>query len=264
MSSKVEYLNRKDKPKVYFIGKETSGPIHLGHYLCLKYLKSKMCESTTIKILLADINAQLNSKKDVSYHCVKLQEFYSKFMPGAEIYKTSDVIKDPLYWRYFLEFCKVCNFNDIYRSLPMENKTSKIEMFKLPSSNMVYSVMQCVDVEYFKAEVCVAGIDQRNIYMVGYDNYDKLKWTKPELVFFPLLTMDGVLTEDVLKKMSSSKKNIVLDHRLYQTAILQSQGTSTLLEKIITEPVLELYNLSFKEFLQQLIADLEPLKDFNW
>jgi len=70
-------------------------------------------------------------------------------------------------------------------------------------SQMVYPLMQAIDIAMLKVDVAVGGIDQRKIHMLARENLKNLGFETPICIHTPiLLGLDGT-------KMASSKENYI-------------------------------------------------------
>ncbi len=71
-------------------------------------------------------------------------------------------------------------------------------------AQVIYPLMQAVDIAHLGADVAVGGIDQRKVHMIARENLPSLGYAKPVCVHTPLLHgLDGS------EKMSSSKGNFI-------------------------------------------------------
>ena len=259
-----ESINYRD-PSHILVGFETSGGFHLGHYVLFSQIirAHNLDKNLKFTVLLSDVHARLNEKKWVEEKKKQCIEFIKKMMPFVSIKISGDSIKDPLYWQLFLKINSKLSFRDIIRSFPYDIK--KQDPLKQSSSHFCYSLMQNIDHQYFKAETIWAGVDQRNIYMMGYDTYPKLNWNKPSYRFYPLLTMSGDLTSDAELKMSKSKACLTLDQNLYKTVKRALSGHKTLFDHVLTDQLLNQFSVDSKvEFLSELEKNLYPVRDYCW
>ena len=256
----------KTQKKHIILGLQASGKFHLGHYLIFKnIIKDKKSQpDLKITLLVSDVHAKLNFKKNVDENTIFAVKFFNKLMPYANVVLNSHLIKDPLYWSYVMNFVNTISFNDIYRATPMDVKISGFSELKSVSGNyFLYTVMQCVDVFYLNCDTVYCGLDQRKIYMLAYDKYPKLGWPKFNLKLFPLITVHGTISKNVEEKMSKSKQCIPLDLNLIHAAKKELEFNNTYLSKIITEEFLKAYETPNKEqFLKELIEDLSFIESF--
>jgi tyrosyl-tRNA synthetase len=70
-------------------------------------------------------------------------------------------------------------------------------------SQMIYPIMQMVDIALLKVDAAVGGIDQRKIHMLARENLAAVGYPSPVCIHTPILNgLDG-------KKMSSSSGNYI-------------------------------------------------------
>ena len=263
----VEKVGENYTEKSFYLGFEPSGTFHLGHYMMLKKLKS-LSKTSKCKILLADVHARLNSKKDVDLHVQKSMEFLKIYAPDVQIVLGSDLLKQEKFWESLLKFSGLFNINEVRRGLPLDLKKNydlDSELLKTPFNMWLYPLFQAIDPHHLQVEGVLAGKDQRNIYMLMRDNhYKKLNWKTPNCYFYPLLDLSGQINSED-KKMSSSGKNIPLDGNLVRNLsdYLSGKTTQSLLDFIKQSSVLNLYEVSSKkELIESTYEDLKNLKSF--
>jgi tyrosyl-tRNA synthetase len=265
---KPEVIIRGDISKV-LLGFEPSGVIHLGHYINL-YTIVNYIEKFKLQgiILISDVHARFNKKTNITEKTKKTVSFFKKFLPQCQIRVSSTFMYEPQYTKKFMELSAQLKVRDLYRALPLERKTDPSKITTLPFNYFLYSVYQCIDGEYLKADLIVAGVDQRNIYMETYNHYQKLKWKKPSFHFNPLLTFSGPgELKKVSEKMSSSGKNIPLDHKLYKIvkSYLITETSNKVIEQIRSTGIHNILEFdSFQSFLVHLVKDLQKVHTFSW
>lgn len=70
-------------------------------------------------------------------------------------------------------------------------------------SQMIYPLMQAIDIAYLGVDVAIGGMDQRKIHMLARENLPRLGYKAPICLHTPILVgLDG-------QKMSSSKGNYI-------------------------------------------------------
>ncbi|AGB50225.1 tyrosyl-tRNA synthetase [Methanomethylovorans hollandica DSM 15978] len=199
-----ELLKKKDKPVAY-VGYEPSGKIHLGHVLTVNKLLDLQNAGFQIIVLLADVHAYLNQKgtleevrKTADYNrdcfiALGLDPDKTKFVYGSDFQLTSD------YMLNVLKLTTTASLNRARRS--MDEVGRKMEDPKV--SQMVYPMMQAIDIALLGVDVAVGGIDQRKIHMLAREGLPALGFRSPLCIHTPiLLGLDG-------KKMSSSSENFI-------------------------------------------------------
>ena len=201
----LEKLINSDKTPSAYVGYEPSGKIHMGHVLTVNKLLDLQQAGFEITVLLADVHAYLNEKgtmeevgKVAEYNkrcfiALGLDEKKTKFVLG------SSYQLEPQYMLDVLKFARTTTLNRARRS--MDEVSRETENPKV--SQMVYPLMQALDIAHLKVDVAVGGIDQRKIHMLAREGLSELGYKPPTCIHTPiLLGLDG-------KKMSSSSNNYI-------------------------------------------------------
>ncbi len=197
-------LTTKKNPVVY-CGYEPSGPVHLGHLVTIKKLAQLEQAGCKVVILLADWHAYLNQKgtweeiraiaKDWEKTIKKLGLKNPQFVLGSSFEKKSE---------YFEDVLKLSIHTTLSRGTrSMQEVARDIEQAKI--SQIIYPLMQVVDVKHLKVDLIQAGLEQRKIYMLGRETLSLIDYKNPPIIFTPLinsLTGQG--------KMSSSKPETMI------------------------------------------------------
>ncbi|MBN2487519.1 MAG: tyrosine--tRNA ligase, partial [Methanosarcinaceae archaeon] len=158
-----------------------------------------------ITVLLADMHAYLNQKgtleevretADYNKRCfiaLGLDSEKTKFVYG------SDFQLNPDYMLNVLKLTRLTSLNRARRS--MDEVGRKMKDPKV--SQMVYPIMQSIDIAMLGIDVAVGGIDQRKIHMLAREGLPSFGYRAPICIHTPiLLGLDG-------KKMSSSSENYI-------------------------------------------------------
>lgn len=202
-----EMLDTREHPRAY-VGYETSGNIHLGHMLTANKLLDMQRAGFDVVVLLADLHAYLNEKgsleevrriADYNRECfiaLGLNPERTEFVYGTE-YQLR-----PEYVIKVLQMARNTTLNRARRSMDEVSRSAENPMV----SQMIYPLMQAVDIADLKIDVAVGGMDQRKIHMLAREELPKLGFPAPVCIHTPLIPgLDG-------KKMSSSKgNNIAVD-----------------------------------------------------
>ncbi|MDH7596376.1 MAG: tyrosine--tRNA ligase [Methanothrix sp.] len=202
-----EMLDAREHPRAY-VGYETSGNIHLGHMLTANKLLDMQRAGFDVVVLLADLHAYLNEKgsleevrriADYNKECfiaLGLDPERTEFVYGTE-YQLR-----PEYVIKVLQMARNTTLNRARRSMDEVSRSAENPMV----SQMIYPLMQAVDIADLKIDVAVGGMDQRKIHMLAREELPKLGFPAPVCIHTPLIPgLDG-------KKMSSSKgNNIAVD-----------------------------------------------------
>ena len=188
-----------------YIGYEPSGKIHLGHAITVKKMIDLQKAGFKVKILLADLHAYLNGKgtmeeiKEISKYnieCFKalgLSED-TEFIIGSEFGRNMD------YTHKIYELAIITSLTRAKRSMAQITRDS--EDHKV--AEVIYPIMQAIDMVFLDADVAVGGMEQRKIHMLARENLPKMEIKAPVCIHTPLL--HGTDGSD---KMSSSKNNFI-------------------------------------------------------
>ncbi|WP_445474909.1 tyrosine--tRNA ligase [Methanococcoides methylutens] len=200
----TKLLETKEHPSAY-TGYEPSGKIHMGHVLTVNKLMDLQKAGFEITVLLADVHAYLNQKGTMEE--VRKTADYNKecFLAlGLDAERTnfvygSDFQLSPDYMLNVLKLTQSTSLNRAKRS--MDEVGRKMEDPKV--SQMVYPIMQAIDIALLGVDVAVGGIDQRKIHMLAREGLPGLGFKAPLCIHTPiLLGLDGT-------KMSSSNENYI-------------------------------------------------------
>jgi len=195
-----EIVDTKEHPTVY-CGTELSGPVHLGHLTHLIKFKDYQKAGLNIKILLADLHTQLNLKGEIEW-IQKMAEYWEETFKAfglteAEyILGTSYQMKEE-YMKDVLELSTNVTVNRGERSMREVSRGEE----SAEISQLIYPLMQAIDVPHLNADIAHGGIDQRKVYMLGREHLPDIGYKAPTSIYNPLLiSLQGPQT-----KMSSSK-----------------------------------------------------------
>ena len=199
-----ELLKKKEAPRAY-VGYEPSGKIHMGHVLTVNKLIDLQKAGLKITVLLADVHAYLNRKgtleevrkiADYNRRCfiaLGLDEEKTDFVYGSDFQLGAE------YMLNVLKLSRVVTLNRARRSMDEVGRA----MDDPTVSQMVYPLMQAIDIAMLDVDIAVGGIDQRKIHMLARENLKSLGFGTPVCIHTPiLLGLDGT-------KMASSKDNFI-------------------------------------------------------
>lgn len=200
-------LEHKQRPRAY-VGYETSGKVHLGHMLTANKLVDLQKVGFDVVVLLADLHAFLNEKGSLE-EVRKIADYNRDcFMAlGLDtdrtefIYGTDYQLK-PEYVLKILQMARNTTLNRARRSMDEVSRNAENPMV----SQMIYPLMQAVDIADLRIDLAVGGIDQRKIHMLAREELPRLGLPAPVCMHTPLIPgLNG-------EKMSSSKgNNIAVD-----------------------------------------------------
>ena len=203
-----ELLKAKKKPVVY-CGYEVSGEVHLGHLVTITKLLDFQNAGFTVKILFADWNTWLNRKGDWNFihEQSKVWEkvFRAAGLDRAEFVLGSAFQRKPEYMDDVFLLSLKTTMNRALRS--MQEVARDIEHAHV--SQVLYPLMQAVDIKALGVDVASAGIEQRKIHMLAREWLPDIGYKAPILVHTPLIpSLRGPET-----KMSSSDPHSLISVR---------------------------------------------------
>ena len=178
----------KKKNPVTYCGYETSGEIHLGHLVTITKLIDLQKAGFHVKVLFADWHTYLNQKGDWDFihKQVKIWEngFKAAGLANAEFILGSTFQRKPEYIDDVLTLAAKTTLNRGLRS--MQQVARDIENAKI--SQVIYPLMQIVDIKHLKVDLVQAGIEQRKIHMLGVETFPLIKYKIPAFIHTPLIS----------------------------------------------------------------------------
>lgn len=193
-----------DRPvRRVYTGYEPSGEIHLGHMVTVNKLMDLQQAGFEVTVLIADLHAFLNRKGTME----EIREtaeynrrcFEGLGLRGANYVLGSDVQLTPEYELAVLELSQAITLNRAKRSMDEVGR----QMDNPTVSQMVYPIMQMVDIATLGVDAAVGGIDQRKIHMLAREHLPSIGYPAPVCIHTPIINgLDG-------KKMSSSAGNVI-------------------------------------------------------
>jgi tyrosyl-tRNA synthetase len=196
-----EILTRPTK-RVY-AGYEPSGEIHLGHLVTVNKLVDLKNAGFDVVVLLADLHAFLN-RKGTMEQVAELAMYNRRCFEGlglrdVEYVLGSDLQLDRDYELMVLRLSQQITLNRATRSMDEVGR----QMEAPTVSQMIYPIMQMVDIARLHVDAAVGGIDQRKIHMLAREHLPSVGYPSPVCIHTPILNgLDG-------KKMSSSQGNYI-------------------------------------------------------
>ena len=195
-------LLSKDKKRVY-AGYEPSGEIHLGHLVTVNKLIDLKEAGFEVVVLLADLHAFLN-RKGTMEQVGELAEYNKRCFEGLGLRAVkyvlgSDLQLSPDYQLMVLRLSQQITLNRAKRSMDEVGRNMETPTV----SQMIYPIMQMVDIAKLEVDAAVGGIDQRKIHMLAREYLTDAGYRAPVCIHTPILNgLDG-------KKMSSSSGNYI-------------------------------------------------------
>ena len=177
----------KLKNPVTYCGYETSGPIHLGHLVTITKLMDLEKAGFHVKVLFADWHTWLNRKGDWDFihkQCkiwengFKAAGLNAEFILGSKFQRNLNYIDD------VLTLSLNSTMNRALRS--MQEVARDFENAKV--SQVIYPLMQIVDIKHLKVDLVTAGLEQRKIHALGIELFSKLNYKTPLFVHTPLIS----------------------------------------------------------------------------
>ena len=233
----LEALVNSEKQPTAYVGYEPSGKIHMGHVLTVNKLLDLQQAGFKITVLLADVHAYLNEKgtmdevgkiADYNKRCfiaLGLDEKNTNFVLGSSYQLSSEYMLD------VLKLARSTTLNRARRSMDEVSRNSEDPKV----SQMIYPIMQALDIAHLGVDVAVGGIDQRKIHMLAREGLPELGYKAPVCIHTPiLLGLDG-------KKMSSSKGNYISVDDSVEDMKKKMRGAFCVEGEVKDNPVLALF-----------------------
>ena len=207
VEDELDKLLEKKQPVVY-CGYETSGPVHLGHWFSIRKLIDFQKAGFKVKILLADYHTYLNLKGEMDW-IKEMCEYYKRIMIALGldekktefIYGSSYQVKPD----YFADLIGLSQKVTVKRALrSMQEIARDVDHAKV--SQMIYPLMQTLDIKYLKLDAALGGMEQRKIHVLAREYLEGNGWKKPVCFHHPLM----VSLQGSGSKMSSSKPETMI------------------------------------------------------
>jgi tyrosyl-tRNA synthetase len=249
-------LENNPHPKVY-VGYEPSGNIHLGHMITANKLIDLQQAGFEVTVLLADLHAYLNRKgtleeieKIAQYNkrcfiALGLSPENTRFVLGSG-YQLS-----PAYETDVLKMACDTTLNRARRSMDEVSRDAEDPRV----SQMIYPLMQALDIAYLGVDVAMGGIDQRKIHMLAREELPALGFKSPICLHTPiLLGLDGT-------KMSSSKGNNISVDDPAEVVAKKIEKAFCPAGQVADNPVLDLFR--FHIFIKYPAITIERAEKFG-
>jgi tyrosyl-tRNA synthetase len=198
----VRALSEDPQGKRAYVGYEPSGVLHIGHMLTANKLIDLQEAGFEVVILLADVHAYLNDKGTFAeiretadrmkqqFVAYGLDEERTEFVLGSE-YQLDE--------EYVLDLHALELETTVARAQRAMAEIQRGEHAKV--SQMVYPLMQALDIEYLDLDLAVGGLDQRKVHMLAREELPSVGYESRPALHTPIL---ADLTTGV-GKMSSSE-----------------------------------------------------------
>ena len=181
-----------------YCGYETSGPVHLGHLVTIMKLKELADAGIRVKVLFADYHTFLTRKGDWAFIHEQARLWEETFRAAgldAEFVLGSSFQRSMEYFDDVLKLALRTSMNRGLRS--MEMVARDFEHAKV--SQVIYPLMQTVDIKWLEVDIAVGGMEQRKIHALAREVFSEVSDKPFVAIHTPLIT--SLLGEG---KMSSS------------------------------------------------------------
>lgn len=198
----LKRLLEEKKERVAYVGRATTGPLHIGHLIPLGKIFDFQKANIKVKILLADVHAALDDLKakwedldkrvEYTQKCIELAFDWPEridFVKGSDFQLKSD---------YILDVLKLSTMSTVERATRAASEVTRMKNPKV--SEMLYPIFQALDEQYLGTDIQFGGSDQRHIFAYAREFLPRLGYAKRVEVMTPLVaSLKGPGT-----KMSSS------------------------------------------------------------
>ncbi|MFC6826982.1 tyrosine--tRNA ligase [Halopelagius fulvigenes] len=171
-----------------YVGYEPSGVLHIGHMLTANKLIDLQEAGFEVVILLADVHAYLNDKgtfEEIRETADRMREQFvaygldeenTEFVLGSEYQMDEEYVLDT----HALELETTLS--------RAERAMAEIQRGSNPKvSQVVYPLMQALDIEYLDLDLAVGGLDQRKVHMLAREVLPSLDYDVRPAVHTPIL-----------------------------------------------------------------------------
>ena len=185
----LEKLLDEKKQISAYIGRATTGPLHLGHLIAISKVLDLQKAGVTVKILLADIHAALDDLKsrwedlskraEYTRKCIELAFDWQKkpiFVSGSD-FETSR--------EYSMDILKMSTISTVDRAMRAASEVTRMKNPKV--SELIYPIMQSLDEEYLGVDIQLGGRDQRHIFAFAREYLPELGYRKRVEIMTPLV-----------------------------------------------------------------------------
>lgn len=201
----IREVLRKESFRIY-CGYEPSGKLHFGHAVTVQKLIDFQEIGADVVVLFADLHAYLNDKGSLE-DIQSLAEYNRECFLGlgldserTEFVLGTDFQLDPSFTMKVLQLSTTSTLNRARRSMNMIARHRE----NPDVAQVLYPLMQAVDMDWLDVDVAVGGRDQRKVHMIAREKLPEIGTSKPVFVHTPLLL--GLTGGD---KMSTTGENFV-------------------------------------------------------
>ena len=192
-----------------YVGYEPSGVLHIGHMLTATKLIELQEAGFEVTVLLADVHAYLNDKgsfEEIRETAERMQEQFIAY--GLDESQTEFVLGSTyqLDEGYTLDLHALELETTLSRAKRAMAEIQRGEHAKV--SQMVYPLMQALDIEYLDVDLAVGGLDQRKVHMLAREILPALSYEVRPALHTPII---ADLDTGVGKMASSSGVTISME-----------------------------------------------------
>ena len=204
----VELADDPDGKRAY-VGYEPSGVLHIGHMLTATKLIDLQEAGFEVTVLLADVHAYLNDKgtfEEIRETADRMQEQFIAY--GLDKSQTEFVLGSEfqLDEEYTLDLHAAELETTLSRAKRAMAEIARGDHAKV--SQMVYPLMQALDIEYLDVDLAVGGLDQRKVHMLARETLPELDYDVRPALHTPII---ADLSTGVGKMASSSGVTISME-----------------------------------------------------
>jgi len=171
-----------------YVGYEPSGVLHIGHMLTATKLIDLQEAGFEVTVLLADVHAYLNDKGSFEEIRETADRMKAQFIAyGLDEDKTEFVLGSAfqLDEDYTLDLHAAELETTLSRAKRSMAEIQRGDHAKV--SQMVYPLMQALDIEYLDVDLAVGGLDQRKVHMLARETLPELDYEVRPALHTPII-----------------------------------------------------------------------------
>jgi len=202
----LSILLKEKKLPITYCGYEVSGPVHLGTLVAISKQIDLQKAGLKVKVLFADVHTYLNRKGSEKWIDEMVEYWRNSFialgLKKAEFIRGIEFEFDKEYIHDVLSLGLLTTLKRASRS--MQEIARDLEHARV--SQMIYPLMQVVDIKYLDIDIAHGGMEQRKIHMLARELLPEIGYRKPVCIHTPLLSS----LQGPKEKMSSSKPETII------------------------------------------------------
>ncbi|MFB6283254.1 MAG: tyrosine--tRNA ligase, partial [Halobacteria archaeon] len=184
----AEEFARNPEGRRGYVGYEPSGALHLGHMLTANKLIDLQNVGFDVVVLLADVHAFLNDKGSFDEIRETAESMKQQFLAfGLDPEKTEFVLGSEfqLDEEYVLDVFSLAVETTLNRANRSMSEVAR-DSDNPKVGQMIYPMMQAIDIAHLDVDLAVGGIDQRKIHMLARENLPDIGYGSPTAVHMPI------------------------------------------------------------------------------